>query len=55
MKLDYPQPRQARQLVALWQEAFGDTVEFIEGFYCTGFSPSRCRCLSIDGEVAASA
>lgn len=55
MKLDYPMPRQARQLVALWQEAFGDSVEFIEGFYCTGFSPSRCRCLSIDGEVAAAA
>jgi len=55
MKLDYPAPSQAMELVQLWQEAFGDSKEFIEGFYCTAFSPSRARCLSVDGKVAAAA
>lgn len=53
MKIDYPIPSQGMELVKLWQEAFGDTLEFIEGFFCTGYSPSRCRCLTIDGEIAA--
>lgn len=53
MKIDYPIPSQGKALVALWQDAFGDSLEFIEGFFCTGFSPSRCRCLTVDGQVAA--
>lgn len=53
MKIDFPIPAQGPELVKLWQEAFGDSVEFIEGFYCTGFSPSRCRCVSLNGQVAA--
>jgi len=53
MKIDFPNPSQGKQMVALWQEAFGDSLEFIEGFFCTAYSPSRCRCLSIDGRVVA--
>lgn len=53
MKIDFPIPAQGKQLVALWQEAFGDSLEFIEGFFCTGYSPSRCRCVTVDGEVVA--
>lgn len=53
MKIDYPIPSQGMELAGLWQEAFGDSLEFIEGFFCTGFSPSRCRCLTIDGKIAA--
>lgn len=53
MKIDFPNPSQGKQMVRLWQEAFGDSLEFIEGFFCTAYSPSRCRCLSIDGQVVA--
>lgn len=53
MKIDFPIPNQGMELVGLWQEAFGDSLEFIEGFFCTGFSPSRCRCLTVDTKIAA--
>ena len=53
MKIDFPTPSQNGQMVALWQEAFGDSLEFIEGFFCTGYSPARCRCMTIDGTVVA--
>lgn len=53
MKIDFPTPAQGKQMVALWQEAFGDSLEFIEGFFCTAFSPARCRCVTIDGRVVA--
>ena len=53
MKIDFPTPDQGLQMVDLWQEAFGDSLEFIEGFFCTAYSPSRCRCLTVDGRVAA--
>lgn len=53
MKIDFPVPKQYKQLQALWQEAFGDTEEFIDGFFCTAFSPARCRCVTINKKVAA--
>lgn len=53
MKIDFPVPQQGMALARLWQEAFDDSTEFIEGFFCTGFSPSRCRCLSVNNEIAA--
>lgn len=53
MKIDFPVPRQYKQLMQLWQEAFGDTEEFIDGFFCTAFSPARCRCMVINKKVAA--
>ena len=53
MKIDFPVPKQYKQLTALWQEAFGDTEEFIDGFFCTAFSPARCRCVTISRKIAA--
>lgn len=53
MKIDFPVPSQYDNLAALWQEAFRDSEEFIDGFFCTGFSPSRCRCATEDGKVIA--
>ena len=53
MKIDHPVPEQYPQLEALWQEAFGDTEEFIDGFFCTAFSPARCRCAILDGKIIA--
>lgn len=53
MKIDFPVPRQYKQLTQLWQEAFGDTEEFIDGFFCTAFSPARCRCITISRKIVA--
>lgn len=39
----------------LWQEAFGDTDEFLDAFFSTGFSPDRCRSITMEGETAAAA
>lgn len=53
MKIDHPAPDQKPQLVRLWQLAFGDSDAFLEGFYATGFSENRCRCVTVGGCVAA--
>ena len=53
MKIDFPVPSQYDALSALWQEAFGDSEEFVDGFFYTGFSPSRCRCVVENEEVVA--
>lgn len=53
MKIDFPVPTQYDRLAELWQEAFGDSDEFIDGFFCTGFSPARCRCVTENGEIIA--
>ena len=53
MKIDFPLPKQHKHLISLWQEAFGDTEEFIDGFFCTAFSPARCRCMATSRKVHA--
>ncbi len=53
MNIDYPSPDQLDGLRALWQEAFGDDEAFLEQFYTYGFAPDRCRCLTVDGQIAA--
>lgn len=53
MNIDYPSPEQLDGLKQLWQEAFGDDDAFLEHFYTYGFAPDRCRCLSVDGQIAA--
>lgn len=51
MTIDHPVPAQLPALRALWKEAFGDTDAFLDAFFRTGFSPSRCRCVTVDGRV----
>ena len=53
MKIDYPQSVEIDSLRRIWQEAFGDPDEFLDGFFHHIFSPDRCRCVTVDGEVAA--
>ena len=53
MNIDYPTPDQIQGLQHLWQEAFGDDEVFLEQFYTFGFSPDRCRCVTVDGQLAA--
>lgn len=53
MKIDFPSLSQIPQLRSLWQEAFGDPVDFIDSFFSLGFSTERCRCVSVNGVIAA--
>lgn len=55
MNLDHPTLALIPQLRQLWKEAFGDTDAFLDHFYSTAFSPDRCLCATVDGEVAAMA
>lgn len=43
------------ELRSLWQEAFGDSPEFIDTFFATAYSPDRCGCITEDGRVLAAA
>ena len=53
MRIDYPAQHQIAGLRSLWKEAFADTDAFLDIFEDTAFSPDRCRCISVDGQVAA--
>ncbi len=53
MNIDYPAQEQIGQLKALWQEAFGDSEEFLAQFYTHGFAPDRCRCLTANSQLCA--
>lgn len=53
MVIDYPGESQMPQLRQLWKIAFGDTDEFLDCFFGTGFSPERCRCVTQGDAVVA--
>lgn len=53
MIIDRPHAADISALRQLWQQAFGDTDAFLDGFFQTGFSPNRCRCIKQDGQLAA--
>ena len=40
------------RLTRLWQEAFGDTVSYIDAFFETACAPDRSRAAVADGEIA---
>ena len=45
MIIDVPREKDLPALKQIWQEAFGDSPEFLNGFFQKGFSRDRCRCL----------
>lgn len=53
MIIDAPLRTQVPQLRTLWREAFGDSEAFIDAFCETALSADRCRCVMVDGQVAA--
>ena len=53
MIIDAPTRAQLPRLRRIWQEAFGDSDEFWNTFQNTAFSLNRCRCATVEGEVAA--
>ena len=52
MRIDYPQENQLNDLKKLWQEAFGDESAYVDCFYDTAFSPDRCRCVTVEDQLA---
>ena len=55
MRAEHPLPGQLPQLRGLWQEAFGDTEDFLDSFFDVAYSPQRCLCITLEGSVAAAA
>lgn len=53
MIIKMPDKAHIPQLRRLWQEAFGDSDAFLDGFFSTAFAPKRCRCVVENGQVAA--
>lgn len=53
MTIKSPDFVQIPSLRKLWQQAFGDSEEFLDIFFETAYSPERCRCVTLDGQVAA--
>lgn len=52
MIIDRPLKAHIPALRRLWKQAFGDRDDFLDGFFQTGFSYDRCRCLHTDGVLA---
>ena len=50
---EHPTQEMTCQLRRLWQEAFGDTQEYLDGFFRVGFSPENCLCIRQEGNIAA--
>ena len=54
MNLDHPTLQQVPLLRELWKEAFGDSDDFLDLFFESGFAPGRCLC-AMDGDALAAA
>lgn len=46
-------PASTEPLRQLWKQAFGDPDTFLDSFFDLGFSPNRCRQITVDGTPAA--
>lgn len=53
MNIDHPTQTQIPALRSLWKKAFGDTDAFLDLFFSTAYSPRHCRCITVQGQVAA--
>lgn len=53
MTVDMPRATQIPQLRSLWRQAFGDSEEFLDGFFTAGYDHRRCRCVTWNDRVAA--
>ena len=51
MVIDYPTGAQEDRLRTLWHLAFGDSEEFVTGFFSSAYSPRRCRCAAENGNI----
>ena len=51
MTVDMPRQAQIPQLRELWQQAFGDSEEFLDGFFATGFDHRISRSITSNDRV----
>ena len=51
---EYPSADRIPDLRQLWRLTFGDDDTFLDKFFGTAFSDRRCRCLMLEGQLAAS-
>ena len=47
----FPRPEDREAIIGLWEEAFGDSREFVEGFLASGYAPERCRVALESGKL----
>ena len=52
MNINRPGENDVPLLRALWQEAFGDSEDFLDSFYSTAFSPDRSLCAWVEDNLA---
>lgn len=55
MRPEHPKEQNIPALRTLWQEAFGDTDAFLDGFFSTAYAPERCLCVAEGEEVLSAA
>ena len=53
MRIDVPSEQHTGQLLRLWKSVFGEHNGFWEMFLETAFLPEHCRCVEMDGKIAA--
>lgn len=53
MIINAPDSAQIPALRRLWQQAFGDSEQFLDIFFETAYSPDRCRCVIVDDQLVA--
>ena len=53
MHIDHPSADQIPALRSLWKEAFDDEDFFLDAFFENAYAPSRCRCVTENGALAA--
>lgn len=53
MIIDHPAPGAEPQLRRLWQATFGDTDAFLDDFFRTAYTPSRCLCAREEEKIVA--
>lgn len=51
MTIDMPKETQIPALRSLWQQAFGDTEEFLDRFFSMAFAPERSRCVTVEDSL----
>ncbi len=53
MRPEHPTPALIPGLRLLWQEAFGDSESYLDGFFRLAFAPENCLCIRQDPQIAA--
>lgn len=53
MRIEHPLPRHIPGLKRLWMDVFGDTSEYLDLFFSTGYAPENCLLIEDEGDITA--